>query len=117
MKILWLILGLLSVALGVIGLFLPILPTVPFLLLATFSFARSSERLHHWILSHPRFGPPIIAWNERGVIAKRSKHLATLSILAGFAISLLLGFRPAILAVQAAIFVAVIWFIWSRPSV
>ncbi|WP_343080404.1 YbaN family protein [Ostreiculturibacter nitratireducens] len=117
MKIFWLILGVISVVLGIIGVFLPIMPTVPFLLLATYSFARSSERLHHWILTHPTYGPPIIAWNERGAISKRSKRLATLSILAGYGLSLLLGFPTIVLIIQAMAFAAVILFILTRPSV
>ena len=57
MRILYASLGLLCVALAVIGVVLPLLPTVPFLLAAAFCFANSSERLHNWILAHKRFRP------------------------------------------------------------
>jgi len=50
-------LGWLSVVLGVIGIFVPVLPTTPFLLLAAACFVRSSRRLYHWLVSHPRLGP------------------------------------------------------------
>lgn len=116
MRFVWASLGLLSVGLGLIGVFLPLLPTVPFMLLAAFFFARSSERLHGWILAHPTFGPSIIDWQERGAINPRGKRIATLSIVLVFAVSLLLGLRWQILAIQAVILSCVLIFLWSRPS-
>ncbi|MGB0901076.1 YbaN family protein, partial [Halocynthiibacter sp.] len=69
MRTLWLIGGLLSFILGLIGAFLPLLPTVPLMLLATFCFSKSSERLHNWLINHPRFGPAIADWNDHGSIS------------------------------------------------
>ena len=68
MRFIYLCLGLFSVLLAGVGIALPLLPTVPFLLLAAFFFARSSERLHNWLLSHATFGPMISDWNEHGAI-------------------------------------------------
>lgn len=116
MRGLWLTLGVASLVLGTVGIFVPLLPTVPFLLLAAFGFARSSERLHHWLLSHPRLGPPISDWRERGAIGHRAKRLATVSIIAAFAISLALGLKPWLLAVQAMTLGLVALFIWTRPA-
>ncbi len=116
MRFVWASLGLLSVACGVIGVFLPLVPTVPFMLLAAFFFARSSERLHSWLLGHPTFGPPTIDWQERGAIGLRAKRIATLSIIAVFGLSLVMGLRWQILAIQATVLVCVLTFIWTRPS-
>ena len=57
MKLIWAMLGLLAMALAIIGVVLPLLPTVPFLLLAAFCFARSSQKLHRWLISHKTFRP------------------------------------------------------------
>ncbi|TMV94161.1 DUF454 domain-containing protein [Thioclava sp. BHET1] len=116
MRILWLCLGCLSFVIGVIGAFLPLLPTVPLMLLATFCFAKSSERLHGWLINHPRFGPAIQDWQQHRAISKRAKIAATVSIVAAFSISLAIGLRPTLLAIQAVTLIAVSIFIWSRPN-
>ncbi len=116
MRLVWLILGLSSLALGVIGVVLPILPTVPFMLLSAFCFSKSSERLHHWLLTHPKFGPSIEDWQRNGAINKRVKYYATVSIMAAFGISLALGLKPLLLVLQAFILAGVLTFIWSRPE-
>jgi len=68
--------GWLCIALGVIGAFLPLLPTTPFLLLAAACFARSSPRLYQAMLSHPWVGPPLREWRESRTIPFRAKVLA-----------------------------------------
>jgi len=113
---LWIGLGALSVTLGVIGLFLPFLPTVPFLLVAAFSFSQGSERLHRWLLDHPRLGPPIRDWNERRAISRRAKYLATLSCLAALIMSAALHFSGPVIGLQALTLSAVMVSIWTRPD-
>jgi uncharacterized protein len=115
-RALWLIGGLISLGLGIIGAVLPLLPTVPFLLLAAFCFARSSDRLHGWLLHHPTFGPAIQNWRDHGAISRRAKRLATVSILAAFSLSVALGLGPKILTAQAITLGLVSLFIWSRPE-
>lgn len=68
--------GLISVGLGVVGAFLPIMPTVPFLLLAAFCFARSNPAWEKRILDHPQWGPQVLDWRERRAISRRSKMMA-----------------------------------------
>ena len=116
MQYIWAALGLICVGLGVIGIVLPILPTVPFMLLAAFFFARSSERLHNWLITHPTFGPPIVDWQSRGAINPRVKRIATVSIVVVFGISLALGLKVWLLVLQASILTLVMIFIWSRPN-
>lgn len=115
-RLLWLLGGTVSLSLGVAGIILPLVPTVPLLLLAAFCFARSSERLHDWLLSHPKLGPPIHDWRERGAIGRKAKLLASTSIGVTFAISMLLALPPWVLMVQGAVLAAVAVFIWTRPA-
>lgn len=81
-------LGLTSLVLGAIGVFVPLLPTVPFILLAAFCFARSSPGLERWLIAHKHFGPHIRAWRESRAISRSGKRAAW----AAFAFSGALGF-------------------------
>lgn len=114
-RLLYLGLGFASVALGAAGIVLPLLPTVPFMLLAAFCFARSSPRLEAWIVEHPRFGPHVRAWRERGAISPAGKRAA----LAAFAFSAVLGIVllpfPWLLAPAAAALIGGSW-IATRPE-
>jgi uncharacterized membrane protein YbaN (DUF454 family) len=114
-RLLYLCLGFASVAIGAAGIVLPLLPTVPFMLLAAFFFARSSPRLEAWIVEHPRFGPHVRAWRERGAISPAGKRAA----LAAFAFSAVLGLVllpfPWLLLPAAAGLVGGSW-IATRPE-
>lgn len=79
----FIVFGIVSLSLGVIGIFLPVLPTTPFVLLSAFCFSKGSERLHRWLLSQPIFGPMIENWERYGVIPLKAKILATLMIVGG----------------------------------
>jgi len=81
-------LGTLFVLLGVLGIFLPVLPTTPFLLLAAACYARSSRRIYHWLLQHRHFGPLIREWREHRSMPYRAKRKALLLIVLSFAISI-----------------------------
>ncbi|MEH6773707.1 MAG: YbaN family protein [Cereibacter changlensis] len=116
MRGLWLAGGLTALGLGLIGVFLPLLPTVPFMLLAAFCFARSSDRLHGWLVNHPTFGPPIRDWNRSGAISLRAKQLTTASMAFVFLLSVVMGLRPLVLGIQAAVLCCTALFIWTRPS-
>lgn len=75
-RYLFIILGGLCVAVGVAGIYLPLLPTTPFMLLASMCFVKSSPKLHAWLINHKRFGKLIIAWQERHAIPRHAKYLS-----------------------------------------
>ena len=116
MRPIWLLLGLFSLTLGLLGTFLPLLPTVPFLLLSSFFFTRSSRRLHRWLHSHPLFGTMLTDWHHRRAIGRRAKLAATASILLVPLFSLSLDIHGGVLAIQILVLTAVLVFIWSRPE-
>lgn len=81
----YLILGWISLSLGVIGVFLPLMPTTVFMLIAAWAFSHSSERWHNWLLTHRRFGPLIHAWQQHHAMPRRAKRYALLTLAASYA--------------------------------
>ena len=113
---LYLLLALASLALGIVGLFLPVLPTVPFVLLAAWAAARSSPRLLHWLETHPRFGSHIADWRRGGVVRRRAKWLATILMsLSASSMLLVVGPRWFVLAAIAGMALVLAW-LWRRPE-
>lgn len=117
MRILYLVLGLILLGLGVIGAFLPVMPTTIFLILAAGAFARSSPRLEAWILAHPVLGEPVRRWRERGAIAPKAKAMAVGGMAFGF-IVFLVGVRPGLASglATAAILMLCGAFVLTRPD-
>lgn len=117
-RALFLVLGLAFTALGVVGAFLPLLPTTVFLILAAGCFAKSSPRLEAWLMTHPQFGSTLRAWRENGAISRPAKAMACGGMALGFAVFYLTA-QPGpwlALAVAAALG-ACAAFVMSRPSV
>ena len=82
MKTLYIILGSISLALGIIGIFIPVLPTTPFLLLTAALYFKGSPRLYQWLLNHKYFGPYIRNFRENKSIPLRAK-IISLSLMWG----------------------------------
>ncbi|PIP91894.1 MAG: hypothetical protein COW01_11810 [Bdellovibrionales bacterium CG12_big_fil_rev_8_21_14_0_65_38_15] len=109
--------GWISIILGVAGIFLPILPTTPFAILAAWCFSKSSERWHQWLLNHKIFGPTIRDWERDGVINPRAKALATSMIVLLFSYTLIfVKVHIVVKSIVTTIGISVLFFIWTRPS-
>ncbi len=115
MRIVYLVGGWLALIAGGIGIFLPLLPTVPLIILAAFCFARSSPRLEAWLVGHPRMGPHILAWRARGAISRRGKLGALAAFLAGIIVSMIFAPWPWPLAPVLAACICLPW-LWTRPD-
>ena len=88
--------GLVCVGLGLLGIFMPVLPTTPFLLLALICFARSSEKMHAWLLSNKTLGPFIKNWEESKSIPRKAKIYAVCLIAASAGMSAIIIEDPSL---------------------
>jgi len=103
--------------LGVIGIFLPLLPTTPFMLLAAACFARSSRRFHGWLLANPTFGPLIREWERHRSIPRRTKLTAIVLMSLTMATSIVFFVEPRWLqALLAAIGIGLAIWMYRIPS-
>jgi uncharacterized protein len=117
MRIVYLCLGWVMVALGVIGLVVPLMPGVVFLIVATWCFARSSPRFEAWLLDHPRLGKPLRDWRAAGAIPRSAKMMACAGMAIGFAVfCFIVGPSLPLAAGVAAVFLASAGYVVSRPA-
>src|SRR5262245_3682576 len=80
--------GVILVVVGIVGYFVPVMPGTIFLILAAACFARSSQRLETWLVTHPKFGPSVVAWRQHGAIPRRIKFIAIGAMAMSFVIVL-----------------------------
>ncbi len=109
--------GFASVALGVAGIVLPVLPTTPFMLLAAACFARSSPRFHRWLLAHRTFGPTVREWERHRAIPWKTKLWAIALMSGTLAASIVFFVKPPWLkALLAAFGVGLAVWLYRVPS-
>lgn len=108
--------GWICTGLGIIGLFVPMLPGVLFLIIAAACFSRSSPRFERWLLEHSWLGPPVRQWRAYGVIPTRAKAIALSSLGASFGLVVLLEPPAIAIAAVALSMLAVAAYIVTRPA-
>ncbi len=116
-RVAYLALGWFCVGLGFVGIFLPVLPTTPFLIVAVWAFGRGSQRWHDWLHTHPRFGPTLQRWEQYRVIPLSGKILSLSMMSASFAY-IVIGTAAPIWAKATVGFcmLCVAGYILSKPS-
>ncbi len=109
--------GALALLLGIIGIFLPVLPTTPFVLLAAACWARASPRFHHWLHQHPYFGPMVQNWERNRAVPRKAKYLA-FSMMTFSCLLLLYRFPDTIwITASATVFCfSVALWMWRLPD-
>jgi uncharacterized membrane protein YbaN (DUF454 family) len=114
--ILWRLLAGSALLLGFIGIFVPGLPTVPFLLLAAWAAGHGWPALEAWLLNHPRWGASIRAWREHGAMSRRAKWAASIMMTASAGLMYFSGAPRLITLGVALVMLTVAIWLWRRPE-
>jgi len=113
---LWRALGLISITIGIINAFIPLLPSTVFLLIGAWAFNRGAPHWRERLIAHPRFGAPLRNWDDGGRVSRRGKRLAAIGMAASVAISLwFFGPTVPVMAVAAGLAGLATW-LWTRPE-
>jgi uncharacterized membrane protein YbaN (DUF454 family) len=114
--LLWRAVAVSCVAVGLVGIAVPGLPTVPLMLVAAWAAGHGWPTLERWLLDHAHFGPPIRRWREGGVVPRRVKWFASIAMLASSVILWQLGLALWIKIAVPALLLAVALWLWSAPE-
>lgn len=115
-RALYKLLALLSLGLGVLGIFLPVLPTTPFILLAAWAATRGSPRLLAWLESHPAFGQMLRDWRRGGVVSRKAKWSASVVMASSALVILFFVHKPFVQLVAIGTMACVLAWLWRRPE-
>jgi uncharacterized membrane protein YbaN (DUF454 family) len=113
---LWRTFALANVGLALLGMVLPVLPTVPFLIVAAWAGSRGWPRLETWLLEHPRHGPAIRRWRDNGAIPRRAKWLATTMMVVSATVLALMAVPGWVKLAAPSMMAGVAVWLWRRPD-
>ncbi len=116
MRVVLLTIAWISIVVGIVGVFLPLLPTTPFLLLSASLFARVSPRFESWLVGHPALGTSVRAWRDRKAINRNAKVSAVVAMACSLGVLAWADPGPLTLAIVATVLSACAAFIITRPS-
>ncbi|GAA4338193.1 YbaN family protein [Variovorax defluvii] len=116
MQLLWRLLAIVFLALALLGVVLPLLPTVPFVLLAAWCASRGWPALDAWLLGHPVYGPSIRDWRRGGVVSRRAKWMASFSMAIGAVVMQFASLPPAARIAGPLVMLATAIWLWCRPE-
>jgi uncharacterized membrane protein YbaN (DUF454 family) len=112
----YLVIAYAALAVGIAGVFLPLLPATPFLLIAVWAGSRGSQRVHDWIFEQPRFARLINDWREQGAVPLGAKWLASIMMIASYLTLIWSGASWLLLLGMAIFFSCIGGFLWTRPN-
>ncbi|MDF3130784.1 YbaN family protein [Kiritimatiellaeota bacterium B1221] len=115
-RLLAFILAYFFLALAIVGVFLPVVPTVPFLLLSAWCSAKGSERLHAWLHAHPRYSKILLDWEKEHAVSRRSKWVAVVMLCVSWGLLLVRINNLWVPGVVGILFVGIAIFLISRPE-
>ena len=112
----YLLLAYTSTGLGIAGIFLPILPATPFLLVAVWAAPRGSQRIHDWIYAQPQFAQLINDWHDQGAVPLNAKWLATVMMAGSWFTLIAIDSHWIVVLILSFFFLCIGGFLWSRPN-
>lgn len=112
----YLILAWIFLGLGLLGLFLPLLPTTVFIIVAAWAFAKSAPHREAWLLNHKVFGPPLKNWRRYGAVSRKAKTMAFSLITVSGALSVwMLWSNPLLITIVVTCLAGVVVYIYRLP--
>lgn len=117
MRYVWIGLGWTAVGLAMVGATVPFIPTVPFLLVAVWAFAKGSPQTRNWLFRHPTWGPLLRGWCEQGAIPRQAKIASAVAMAVSYGIIVAVTDFPVwVLVLKACLFLAIAVFVATRPE-